>query len=194
MGRRRSRPNALGVTRTPGGVWRRLYSATSTRRVMRRTTASSQPAALISAAVRSSSTYAFRMGRAPRRAAGSGRRAGRGAARPRGLREHRLGDDLPAGTVVDQAAQPVDGGLVHVLDDGEAAGRVAVERGVPDRHLALVPGGQHQPAELVRQRHQQHPPDAALQVLLGQVGSRPAKDGSSNSRKAAKAGSMAIVR
>ena len=35
IGTRRSLPNALGVTRTPGGVWRRLYSARSTSRVIR---------------------------------------------------------------------------------------------------------------------------------------------------------------
>ena len=33
IGIRRSRPNAFVVTRTPGGHWRRLYSAMSTRRV-----------------------------------------------------------------------------------------------------------------------------------------------------------------
>ncbi len=55
MGRRRSLPNALSVTRGPGGDWRRLYSATSTRRVTRRTTSGSWPSSMISAAVRSSS-------------------------------------------------------------------------------------------------------------------------------------------
>ena len=69
-----------------------------------------------------------------------------------------------------QPAQPVDGRLVDVLDDGEATGRVAVERGVADGHLALVACRQHQPAELVGQRHEQHPADAALQVLLGEIG------------------------
>ena len=56
IGSRRSRPNAFVVTRTPGGDWRRLYSAMSTSRVTRLTTASSWPSSMISAAVRSSST------------------------------------------------------------------------------------------------------------------------------------------
>ena len=56
IGNRRSLPKALRLTRTPGGDWRRLYSATSTSRVIRRTIASSWPSSMISAAVRSSST------------------------------------------------------------------------------------------------------------------------------------------
>ena len=56
IGKRRSLPNALRLTRTPGGHWRRLYSVTSTSRVIRRTIASSWPSSMISAAVRSSST------------------------------------------------------------------------------------------------------------------------------------------
>jgi hypothetical protein len=36
--------------------------------------------------------------------------------------------------------------------------------------LALVAGGEHQPAELVGQRHQDVAADAGLQVFLGDVG------------------------
>ena len=46
---------------------------------------------------------------------------------------------------------------------------VAVQRRVADGHLRLVPGRDDEPAELVRQRHQQRPADAGLEVLLGQV-------------------------
>jgi hypothetical protein len=42
MGMRRSRPKALGVTRTPSGLWRRLYSARSTRRTTRETRSGAQ--------------------------------------------------------------------------------------------------------------------------------------------------------
>ena len=66
--------------------------------------------------------------------------------------------------------EPVDQRLGHVLDHREAAGAVAVERRVADRHLGLVAGRQHEPAELVRQRHQQVAADAGLEVLLGEVG------------------------
>src|SRR3546814_2520391 len=60
--------------------------------------------------------------------------------------------------------------LVQVLDRGVTAAHVAVDRRVPDRVLALVAGSQHQPAELVAQRHQQRAAGARLQVLLGGVG------------------------
>ncbi len=70
-------------------------------------------------------------------------------------------------------AQPVHERLGDVLDDREAAREVAVEGGVPDRHLRLVAGGQHQPPKLVGERHQQVAADARLQVLLGEVGRLP---------------------
>ena len=119
-------PKAFGVTRTPGGVWRRLYSATSTRRVMRRTTASSyaggddlgrRPVVLH---VGLEDRVQHVVGRQALVVTLVGPQLGR-----RRLGEHRLGDDLPAGRVVDVPAQPVDRGLVDVLDDGEASGRVA---------------------------------------------------------------------
>ena len=63
--------------------------------------------------------------------------------------------------------------LVDVLQQREPAGEVAVERRVADRELRLVAGRDHEPAELVRERHQQRPADPRLQVLLGQVGLAP---------------------
>jgi hypothetical protein len=68
------------------------------------------------------------------------------------------------------AGQLVDQQLGHVLDHRVAARGVAVEGGVANRGLALVPGGEHEPAAvLVRERHQQQATDAGLEVLLGQV-------------------------
>ena len=65
--------------------------------------------------------------------------------------------------------QPEHVRLEHVLEEREPAGHVPVERRVADRELRLVAGGDDEPAELVRQRHQQHAADAGLEVLLGQV-------------------------
>src|SRR5665213_301102 len=53
MGMRRSRPKAFFVMRTPGGIWRRLYSLRSTSRVIRVTNSRSKPSAMISSAVAS---------------------------------------------------------------------------------------------------------------------------------------------
>src|SRR4051794_28640286 len=58
IGVRRSRPNAFGRRRTPGGAWRRLYSARSMSATARSATAGSKPSALSSSSERSSSTYA----------------------------------------------------------------------------------------------------------------------------------------
>ena len=67
-------------------------------------------------------------------------------------------------------AEAVDERLRHVLDHGEAAGEIAVEGRVADRHLRLVAGREHEPAKLVGERHQQVAADPGLEVLLGQVG------------------------
>ena len=56
IGSRRSRPNAFGEIFTPGGAWRRLYSARSTMRMTRLTSSSGRPRSTSSAASRSSST------------------------------------------------------------------------------------------------------------------------------------------
>ncbi len=56
IGVRRSRPNAFGRSRTPGGACRRLYSARSISATARATTSGSKPSAASSSSERSSST------------------------------------------------------------------------------------------------------------------------------------------
>ena len=73
----------------------------------------------------------------------------------------------PSGLGVPPVRELVDERLGHVLDRREPAGHVAVQRRVAHRVLGLVPGGQHDRAELVRDRHQQVAAHARLQVLLG---------------------------
>src|SRR5918994_2358721 len=80
-----------------------------------------------------------------------------------------VGDDLAVLFLVEVPGDPVDEGLGHVSYHREAAGGVAVERRVAYAHLALVTGGEHDPTELVGERHQDVTPDAALQVLLRNV-------------------------
>ena len=56
IGVRRSRPNARGRSRTPGGAWRRLYSARSISASARSTTSRSNPSSVRSSRERSPST------------------------------------------------------------------------------------------------------------------------------------------
>ena len=90
------------------------------------------------------------------------------------LREDPVGNHGAAVTArltgIAPATELVHLGLVHVLDHGIGTGGVAVERGVADSRLALVPGGQYQPAVGVGAGHQQDPADTGLQVLVGQPG------------------------
>ncbi len=65
------------------------------------------------------------------------------------------------------ARQRIDLHLVQILDRVEAAIHVAVERGVANRHFALVAGGHHHRAELVGDCHQDDATRPALQVFLG---------------------------
>src|SRR5919108_231547 len=58
IGVRRSRPNAFGRSFTPGGAWRRLYSARSMSAIARSTVSGSKPSVRRSSCERSSSTYA----------------------------------------------------------------------------------------------------------------------------------------
>ena len=67
------------------------------------------------------------------------------------------------------ARQAIYAGLGAVLQRRETARHVAVQRRVSDRVLALVAGRQHQAPLLVRDRHEQHPAAARLDVLLGDV-------------------------
>ena len=78
-----------------------------------------------------------------------------------------LGNDLAVAVAPD--GQAVDQGLGHVLDDGEAAGHVAVQRAIAGGHLGLVARGQHQAAGLVGQGHQQRAAHPRLDVLFGGV-------------------------
>ena len=78
-----------------------------------------------------------------------------------------LGNDLAIAVAPD--GQAVDQGLGHVLDDGEAAGHVAVQRAIAGGHLGLVARGQHQAAGLAGQGHQQRAAHPRLDVLFGGV-------------------------
>ena len=82
-------------------------------------------------------------------------------------------NQLAARTLVEVLRKAKDVGLEDVFDQREAARHVAVQRRVADRELGLVARRNHQPPELVRQRHQQHAADPRLQVLLGQIGLPP---------------------
>ena len=171
MGMRRSLPKAFGLMRGPGGFCRRLYSERSTSRVIRSTSDGSNPCSTSSPRVSVALDVGLeqRVQHLVRRqrlvVALSGAQLG-----GRGLGQDGLRDHVGAGPLVAQAAQVVHEELGHVLDDGEAARGVAVEGGVADGQLALVAGGEHEPApELVRERHQERAADAGLQVLLGEV-------------------------
>src|SRR5512139_657891 len=86
--------------------------------------------------------------------------------RRRRLREHPFRDHVPAAAFVEPPRHAEHHRLENVLDDREPAGHVPVEGGVPYAHLALVPRGEDDLAELVRQRHQDRATDPRLQVLL----------------------------
>ena len=85
-------------------------------------------------------------------------------------------DQLSPGALVQVPCEPEDVRLEDVLDQREAAGHVAVERRVPDRELRLVARREHEPAELVRERHQEHAANPRLQVLLGEIGLAAGED------------------
>ena len=71
------------------------------------------------------------------------------------------------------ARQAIHEQLAAVLDRRKTAGHVAIERGIADRHLALVAGREQHAPCLVRQGHEQQHAAARLDVLLGGV-RRPA--------------------
>ena len=174
-------PNARRVILTPGADWRRLYSARSTRRATARTVSRSKPAAddLLDGVVLLDVGLQDRVEDVVGRQ-GVGVLLARPQLRRRRLGERRLRDHRAqdrrvhrvgqAGRGVAPAGELVDQRLGDVLDHGEAAGHVAVERRVADRVLALVAGGQDDVAVLVRQRHEQVAADARLDVLLGHAG------------------------
>src|SRR5690606_1020530 len=63
----------------------------------------------------------------------------------------------------------VDQGSWRSPGQGETACHIAIKRRITNSHLTLVAGSQHNTAELVRERHQQHPAYASLQVFLSGV-------------------------
>src|SRR5215210_2896739 len=89
------------------------------------------------------------------------------------LGEDGLGDDLAPLRLVYVPADTVDEGFGDVPYYGEPAGRVAVERGVPNARLALVSGREDDPTELITESHEDVPPDPGLDVLLGLVFGEP---------------------
>ena len=178
IGIRRSRPNARGVILIPGGAWRRLYSARSTSANTRSTASLGQAGQreLVAPGVLLDVGLEDRVERVV-----VGQRVLVLLVRPqlgagRAL-DDRARDRMRLVAPVAVVDEPVDERLRHVLDDREAAGRVAVERRVADRVLRLVAGREHEPAELVRQRHQQVAADPRLQVLLGDVRLAALEDG-----------------
>ncbi len=171
MGRRRSLPNAFGDTRTPGGDCRRLYSLRSIRRATRRTVSASNPCSSSSAVERSPSHVALD-DRIEHRVVGQrvgvllvGTKFG-----ARRLLEHDLGDEGAARALVPIARERVDEHFRYVLDHRKGAGHVgAVQRRVARCHLALVPSSEHEPTELVAQRHEHGAADPRLEVLPRQA-------------------------
>ena len=178
IGRRRSRPKALMEIFVPGADWRRLYSARSTIRSTLSTIAGSWPAAIRS----SRPAVAVDVGRpgsrpARRSRAASRCRAGRGAARRDGglvIDDSGIGGSAPRRDRrrVAPPRQLPHQRLRHVLERVEAAHRVAVQRRVADRQLALVAGGQDQRTLLVGQCHEDDAAHPRLEVLHGQAGQR----------------------
>jgi len=88
--------------------------------------------------------------------------------RARGL-ERALGHDARSIPRVAPARKLVDERLGNVLERGEPASQVAVQRCIAHAHLALVARSEQEPAVPVAQRHQQGPADPSLKILSRQV-------------------------
>ena len=180
IGSRRSRPNALKLIFGPGRVLPALpLGACRPCAATRSTSSGSKPVG----------DDARRRPRRRRRSASRigveqlvvGQRVGVELAGPQ-LGRRRLGDRVlrdrrrsrraprPARCASAPARQTSVFG--HVLDRREAADRVAVDRRVADRELALVAGGEHEVALGVGQRHQRRAAHPRLDVLLGEPGQR----------------------
>src|SRR5262249_36876621 len=86
------------------------------------------------------------------------------------FRQCALGNQRASGPRITPARKFIDQRLVDILNPRKAASHISVERGVPYRQLRLVPRGQHERAEAIRERHQQVAADARLQILLRQGG------------------------
>ncbi len=155
--------------RMPGGDWRRLYSARSTSDATRHQLGVEAGVDdLADGAVVDDERLEERVehvvGGKALVVALVGTQLGRGR-----LHQHRLGDDGAARHAISVPAQPVHERLGHVLDHGEAACRVAVERRVAGGELALVAGGEHDPPRGVGHGHEDHAADARLEVLVGEA-------------------------
>src|ERR1700722_935959 len=66
-------------------------------------------------------------------------------------------------------AEPVHPRFGYVRDDRETSCHVAIKCTVAHAQFALVAGGEHDGAELIRQRHQQSAACPRLNVLFGDV-------------------------
>ena len=141
IGVRRSRPNAFGRSLTPGGAWRRLYSARSISASARSTTSWSKPSAreLLARAVELDVRLEHLVELRVRRQRVLVELVGAQLGARRAL-DGRLRDQLAPGALVQVPREPEDVRLVDVLEQREAAGHVAVERRVADRELRLVAG------------------------------------------------------
>src|SRR5919202_999812 len=87
----------------------------------------------------------------------------------RGAIDDAVRDQLLLRVFVQVLREPEDVRLENVLQQREAAGHVAVQGRVADGELGLVARRDDEPAEFVRERHQQHAADARLEVLLGEI-------------------------
>ena len=63
--------------------------------------------------------------------------------------------------------------LRHVVQDAEAARHIAVERRIAHRHFALIACIEQEIAELIRKGHQDHPPDARLEIFFSDIERTP---------------------
>ena len=77
--------------------------------------------------------------------------------------------DRRAANGVPPARQRKDFSLVEVFDRRVATAHVAIDGGVADRVFAFIAGGQQQPAQFVRQRHQHRAAGARLQIFFGHI-------------------------
>ena len=165
IGMSRPLPKAFSETRMVGAAWRRLNSFVSTSRRMRCDELAVEACGgdlvdflpLLDVELEDPVEDVVRRERVLVglvRAQLGGRRLG----------HRRLGDDLAL--AVDPARDAIDHGLVHVAEERQAAGHVAVERAVADGELGLVAGGQHQRAGAVGPGHEDVAADARLDVLV----------------------------
>ena len=135
IGIRQPVPNARDVTFRTGAACFRLNSAIRTSRSTRRTVASSKPCAMISSADWTAPRAVPESGPAARTAAGCPGRSGSGRSSADGALV-RIASGMSGPRVIPPARNAVHHHLRQVRDHRQAAVHVAVQRAVPDRHLA----------------------------------------------------------